>query len=391
MQDKLYESQNRKTSHINHSENIAIVGAGLGGLMLARVLHLHGITATLYETDTSPFSRSQGGLLDMHEHSGQRALHLAGLYQTFSQHVLPGEDAKRVMNKAGDILLDKPGTASLRRPEIHRGTLRQLLIDSLPANSIKWGYKLTQVDKLEDGQFQLHFRDKTCVNSATVIGADGAWSKVRRLVTDVVPQYTGITFVEINHASPSNGNDKYTTLIGNGTLMAVAPGKGILAHRYADDSVRAYIAFRMSENNSLRLSQLSPQALLADLTPHFDDWATPLRGMIARSETTPIVRRIYALPVNHRWQSIAGITLLGDAAHLMSPFAGEGANLAMLDGAELAMAIATHRACINTAIQQYEHDMFLRSNEAAARTAHNQSVFFGDEAPASVVRLFSTV
>lgn len=377
------------SSTLSAPPRIAIVGAGLGGLTLARVLHIHGIPSTIYEADASPTAREQGGLLDIHEYNGQLGLKAAGLYEKFLDLVLPGEDAKRVVDKHGHVLLDRPGLGSLAKPEVDRGELRRLLIDSLPSDAIRWGHKLIQTIHLIAGQYQLVFADGASVGTDLLVGADGAWSRVRPLLSSAQPEYIGTTFIETNMLADTARRTASAAAIGAGTLMAVEPGQGILAHRYANGNVRAYIALNRPQAwvNSIDFSR--PSVGLKRIAEEFEGWAPQLKALITEVDSEPLVRPIYALPIDHRWARLAGVTLVGDAAHLMSPFSGEGANLAIYDGAELGKAICDNPGDIELALDRYERALFPRGAAVADQTARNHRQFFGLDAPMSVVKLFA--
>ena len=368
---------------------IAIVGAGLAGLILARVLYRNGIEAVIYEAESSPTARTQGGLLDLHERSGQHALEAAGLHDAFLRLVRPGEDAKRVVDKDGVVLLDRPGDPSSPRPEVDRGELRAMLIASLPGDAIRWGHKVVALTPAGEDRHEVVFTNGVTVTADLLVGADGAWSKVRPLLIAARPAYSGSCFIEIALAADDVRHASSVAAIGTGTLMAAAPGKGIIAHRCADGSVAGYVALSKLEEWVRDIDFTDRRAGLALVTEQFAGWAPHLTAFVTGSTADPMLRPIHALPAGLEWSRQAGATLVGDAAHLMSPFAGEGANLAMFDGAELAWAIIDQPNDVEAALARYEEALFPRSRNAAQRSARNMAQFFGDASPGSVVNLFS--
>jgi 2-polyprenyl-6-methoxyphenol hydroxylase-like FAD-dependent oxidoreductase len=367
---------------------IAIIGAGLGGLTLARVLHVYGIAATIYEAEASANARAQGGLLDIHEYNGQLALKAAGLFEKFLEIILAGAEAQRVLDKDGNVLLDEPDKGNGGRPEVHRGDLRRILLDSLPADTIRWGHKLRAVSPLGGGRHVLTFADGSTVTTDLLVGADGAWSRVRPLLSEAKPAYVGTSFIETYLFDSDTRHKASAAAVGDGALFALAPGKGIAAHREPNGVLHTYVELNKPKDWIDSIDFSDPVTALTRVAEEFDGWAPELTALITDGETDPVPRPIHALPVEHRWARVPGVTLLGDAAHLMTP-SGEGANLAMFDGAELGKAIAAGPGDVEAALLAYEKDLFPRSASAAAEADRNLKLFFDDNAPQTVVDLFT--
>ncbi|GCD95901.1 FAD-dependent oxidoreductase [Embleya hyalina] len=344
---------------------VTIIGAGLGGLVLARVLHVHGIAATVHEADPSPTARTQGGMLDIHDYNGQLALDAADLIDEFHAIVLPGRQSMRVLDTDGTVLLDRADDGTGGRPEVQRGELRRILLDSLPAGTVRWGHRVADTRPLGEGRHEVTFADGGTLVTDLLVGADGAWSRVRPLLSTATPEYAGTSFVEIHLFDAETRHAAAAKAVGGGSMIAPSPGKEIFAHREDGDTLHTYVALTKPQDWFAAIDFTDAAAATARIAREFDGWAPELTALITDGDTAPVLRPHYALPNGHRWDRLPGVTLLGDAAHLTAPN-GEGANLAMLDGAELGKAIAARPHDIEAALAEYEQAMFLRPTEDAA-------------------------
>ncbi|GAA0497934.1 FAD-dependent oxidoreductase [Paractinoplanes deccanensis] len=364
---------------------IAIAGGGLGGLTLARVLHRHGIGAVVYEREASRTARSQGGMLDLHPESGQHALAEAGLTAGFRSEARPEGEELRILDPSGHTLVHhtpRPGSFA-GRPEIDRRVLRDLLLDSLPGDTVRWQHRLVAAAPRPHGGYQLTFDNGETAGCDILIGADGARSAVRRLLTTAELSPVA-TLVELTISDADRRHPALAELVGPGNLWCVGVSRILAAQRLGDGSIRVGISLRADQIDSDIDTYRGKHAVLS----LFDGWDARLTALIEAGDSAPVPRRIEAMPTGTRWESRPGITLLGDAAHLMPPV-GEGANQAMLDGAELAAALAANPADPDTAIRAYEEGMFARIQPIAEMSARVQAMMLSPTAAEDITRFFT--
>lgn len=345
---------------------ISIIGAGPGGLTCARILQKHGIEVTVYDRDLDADARNQGGSLDLHADDGQLALREAGLIQQFWKLARPEGQQMRRWDTAGNTLLDQiPDEDDLYKPEIDRGQLRDLILSSLAPDTVQWGRTLASVAGPAEGPRILHFTDGTSVETDLVIGADGAFSRVRPAVSAAVPYYSGVTFTEAWFDDVENRHADLSALVGNGSATATDGDRALFAQRNSGGHIRVYIIRRAPADwiTAAGLTAEDTAGIRAHLLDEFTGWAPSMQQMISNNDGPYADRPLFVLPAPHTWDHVPTVTLLGDAAHLMPPI-GVGVNLAMLDAHDLALALATHPT-VDEAVRAYEKTMLPRSTDLA--------------------------
>lgn len=347
---------------------ISIVGAGPGGLTCARVLQQRGIAVTVYDRDAGPDARDQGGTLDLHADNGQIALREAGLLHEFFELARPEGQEMRQMDANGELKFHHvPEAGELFKPEIDRGRLRTLLLGSLRPGTVRWGHILDRISGPAGGPRRLRFTDGTTVETDLVIGADGAFSRVRPSVSPAVPGYTGVSFLEAWFSDVENRHPEIADLVGRGSAAAADGDRGLFAQRNSGDHIRVYLIRRVPVGwiGAHGLTIGDTDGIRALLRDEYADWSPLMRRMITDNDGPYVDRPIFALPVPHTWEHDPAVTLLGDAAHVMPPL-GVGVNLAMLDASELAVTLA-NAATVADGVRAYEETMLPRSIEMAGK------------------------
>ncbi|KAJ5889997.1 hypothetical protein N7504_010807 [Penicillium tannophilum] len=406
---------------------IAIVGGGPCGLTFARLLERAGIDYTVFERDKSSetTTRFQGGTLDLTVEGGQAALKLAGLSSDFEK--LARRDATTI------LMQDSQGQHRISagegndRPEIDRLQLRRLLLDSIPAHRVRWGKGLGSIERgLSSGgngpasaaDWILRFNDGSSESGfRLIVGSDGAWSKVRQLITPAKPQYSGKMFIEgrISQDNPQYG--AALEMVGAGNSVAMGAGLALCVQQMSDRSYRVYMGVETPET----FTQPGGEADVNDMAKAretmnrlYANWAPHLRAFVADAEGPwrpwPLYRldKDLFLPGALRhgemgekfWTRTPGVVVLGDAAHVTTPN-GEGVNHAMMDAMMLFEHIMSElggkgdgynaqddAAVLERAIVAYEAGMRPRAYESIQDSLNFENVMYKEDGVLQIMKMF---
>lgn len=379
------------------NKQIAIVGGGPGGLTLARLLQLKGANVKVYERDFNKDARVIGSPLDMHPDSGMAALRKAGLVESFTKNFRIGADKKVIVNEHAEVFFDDHGAqpnedpdSGSFNPEIDRGPLRAILLESLQPETVVWDSHFISMEAQNEA-WLLHFKNGTSAYADLVIAADGANSKIRPYVTGIKAFYSGFTMVEININDAAKATPHIYSLLNGGKIMAFGNGKCILGGQKADGNLGFYASFKPDENwvaNS-GLDFSDKAQLLQWFKTEYADWSTIWYELLEHAVTPIIPRPIYCMPLGQTWDALPNVTMLGDAAHVMPPFAGEGANMAMLDAFELSECLVDGQyATLQQAISAYEVNMRKRASASAQRSLENGARMHSEGALGKMLSIF---
>jgi len=382
------------------NKKIAIIGGGPGGLTLARLLQQKGVDVKVYERDLNRNVRTQGATLDLHQNSGLKALTSANLLDTFKTKYRPGAEKGRVLDKAGNILFDEheKNISGINfedpdaRPEIDRGDLRDMLVDSLTPDTIVWDSHFVSMEQV-DKQWEITFKNGETALADVVIGADGANSKIRPFVTEIQSSYAGITILQGNVEDAKTKAPSMHELLKCGKIYTHSEGKYLHVSAKGDGSIDFYISSKMDENwtkdNSSIFSDRTQLNKWFKTT--FAEWNSLWFELFENVDLPMLMRPQYCIPPDQTWEAQSNITMLGDAAHIMAP-SGEGVNLAMLDALELSECFTNEKLDdLQTAIAAYETSMRQRAAEEATTSSEMIEWMHAENAQEKIINLFNGI
>ncbi|NEU70201.1 FAD-dependent monooxygenase [Spirosoma agri] len=381
-------------------KQVAIIGGGPGGLTLATLLQKKGVAVTVYERDSNRTKRIQGGTLDLHTESGLAALAKTDLMDAFKANYRPGADNVRVVDKQAQILYDehtqnRPTSFGdeHHRPEIDRGALRALLLDSLQPDTVVWDSHVLSLEPIGN-RWQLNFQNGTTGIADVIVGADGANSKIRPFVTPINPFYAGVTIIEGNVFDSAMNAPQIHTLLKGGKIMALSDSKTISISAKGDGSLDFYLGWKAAVNwaNESGIDFKDREQVLAWFKRDYTGWDTLWLELFEHASLPLVVRPQYCMPLDQSWEAKSNITLLGDAAHVMPPYAGEGVNMAMLDALQLSDCLTSDQFVdIKSAIAYYEKQLFVRFAEVGKDTMDNTAWMHSPEGLEKLLILFTSL
>lgn len=378
-------------------KTIAIIGGGPGGLTLAKLLQLKGATVKVYERDINKNARVQGSPLDLHEESGLAAINAAGLLEAFKQNYMPGADRMQIMNEQAEVLFSDHDSKPEEnfgqehfRPEISRGALRKILLESLQAETVVWNSHFLSMEKQHEG-WLLHFKSGEPVYADLVIAADGANSRLRPYLTDIKAFYSGVTMLEGAIYDAAKTAPGINALLRGGKIMAFGNQKDVLLGQKGNDEIGFYASFKTEESwaSASGLNYEDKSEMLAWFKKEYPEWSTAWHELFESATTPFIPRPIYCMPLDQSWKTVPNLTLLGDAAHVMPPFAGEGVNMAMRDALELSDCLTSDKyASLEEAISSYETAMRQRASGMAKESLENGERMHSENALNTMLNFF---
>jgi 2-polyprenyl-6-methoxyphenol hydroxylase-like FAD-dependent oxidoreductase len=380
------------------NKEIAIIGGGPGGLTLARLLQLKNLKVKVYERDIDKNARVQGSPLDLHENGGLAALKKAGLLEDFKNNYMPGADKTTITNERAEIVFSDHENYEAQdfghehfRPEIDRGALRKILLDSLQADCVIWDSHFLSMEKQGDG-WLLHFKGGKSSYADLVIGADGANSKIRPYLTDIKSFYSGVTMLEGNIYEAEKYAPQVSAILRGGKIMAFGNEKNILMGQKANGEIGFYVSFKAEENWATRsgLDFSDQTQLLSWFKTKYAEWSDVWHELFKNAATPFVPRSINCMPLNQAWNALSNLTIIGDAAHVMPPFAGEGVNMAMLDALELSECLSNNQhQSLKKAISFYERTMQYRAALAAKESLENGEKMHSQNALNTMIEFFA--
>lgn len=350
----LLRSANPPIADKENYPHVAIIGGGIGGVALAVACLHRGIPFTLYERDSNFDARSQGYGLTLQQAS--KAIRGLGLFSleegvVSTKHVVHTAEGKVIGEWGIRKWMRSDMETSPKRTNVHiaRQSLRSALLEQLGGHdSIKWGHQLVDFKECEDKGAELSFLVDGKISTSKadlIIGADGIRSSVRRLLIgeDITPlRYLGCIVI-LGICPLSDLESINSSLLDSATVFQTANGnERIYMMPYTSDSIMWQLSFPMPEQEAKVLSAQGPQALKEEACLR-TQWHDPIPQILLATQEA----HISGYPVYDRealrpelLKKGSQVTLIGDAAHPMSPFKGQGANQALLDALSLARGIS---------------------------------------------------